>query len=127
MWIMDVQENVASLVSGGEVEMDAPKSTFFVASEPNTSRNYFVEVFGKDVAEGNLVFVLSFRQYDRFRQTLLESPELEPIRQAMKSQGVQADLVAHGLGPGKLFVPPEKAWPALAALHKLVRQRGRSM
>jgi hypothetical protein len=109
-----------------EIQLDDSRGTMFVADNSFASQSLFVEVFGKESASDS-VQILKFRRFDRFREALLESDALEECRADLRKQGISADLTAHALGPGKLFVAPELALPAIISLHKLVEQRGKDM
>lgn len=107
-----------------EIDLDDPRGTMFVANQQTTStRSLFIEVFGKK----GQVQILSFRRFDRLRESLLECDALQTCRTELLKQRVCADLAEHDLGPGKLFVEPELAWPAVVALQKRARQLGKSM
>merc|ERR1712232_106048 len=98
----------------------------FVGGSAESQRSAFVECFGADGPDST-IWVLRWARFDCFRESLLESDMLKSHREALATQGVNADLSVHKLGLGKLFVPSELGVPALFAIHKLVRERGHTL
>eukprot|EP00928_Gymnodinium_smaydae_P025783 TRINITY_DN20438_c0_g1_i1.p1 TRINITY_DN20438_c0_g1~~TRINITY_DN20438_c0_g1_i1.p1 ORF type:complete len:610 (+),score=86.12 TRINITY_DN20438_c0_g1_i1:59-1888(+) len=104
-----------------EIELDDPRSTLFVSNGGN-----FVEVYGASSPRlrGDAeVKILTFRRHDRFKEALLQSEELQAVRRALESAGLDANLETHGLGLGKMLVPPHLAWPTLLALYTRSREQ----
>ena len=73
------------------------------------------------------VSILQYKRFDKFRETLLESPELETCREALRKVGLSASLSVVGLGPGKLFVRSDLGRPVIRALRAHVLRIGRSL
>lgn len=107
-----------------QVELENLRDTFFVG-EPGFADSAFVEVYGEAAASrsSRQVKILTFMRFDRFREALLQSPELEPCRRMMLAEGVHADLSEHGLGPGKAFVRADLA----CLVVQQIMDRGRTL
>lgn len=105
-----------------EVTLREVRNTCFVrTSESGTyGLDAFVEVYGNlaPIGSQSSVEILRIKwRPNNFKELLLESPELEGCRNAQWGINISCDLVASGLGPGKLLVGPQFAPRALAALH----------
>jgi len=98
-----------------EIELDDPRSTMCVSSE-----QIFVEVYGELTPphRDEAVRLLRFNRFERFRETLLESPELRACRDDLQRNGLSADMNEYELGAGKLFVQPSLAASIIDALRR---------
>merc|ERR1712094_40323 len=68
------------------------------------------------------VRILHWRRCDDFRQIFLEGEDLRPCRKALETVGFSMDLSDCRLGPAKLVVRPELAWPAIQALGERMKR-----
>jgi hypothetical protein len=121
--VVEYIETDAESVRVVEIELNNPHDTMYVS---NFADGKFIEVYGAMAPrlQEDHVKVLLFNRHDNFREALLQSQELEAIRTALENDGFSADLDSHGLGPGKMLVPPALAWPTLLALHTRRRNHG---
>lgn len=124
--ILDVQRRTqhGSVI---EIELTSTLATMFIASPLTSSKHVFLEVFGAAWTDESSISILRFRRFNGFREALLDGDLLKPCREALSQVSVKTDLVSHGLGPGKLLVKQDQAWPAIYALTRLVKKRGRPL
>ena len=66
-----------------------------------------------------VVTILRFKRFDKFRQVFLEGTEFKECRDALEANGFSMDLAEYGLGLGKLIVRPHLAAVTLGKLRDL--------
>lgn len=102
-----------------EIELEDARSTIYASSHPGSLGDLlFVEVYGEltPPRRDETVKLLRFNRFEGFREALLEAPELRACRMDLERHNFSADLNAHGLGAGKMFVQPQLATNVLAIL-----------
>jgi len=121
-----------------EIELQDHNARFYATSSRDAPSRAFVEVKGVNAHVRNperrdYVKVLSWPHHYRFRQILLERPELQDCRDLLARHGFHSDVTrclsgtgwSRGLGPGKMFVRPDQARDALLDLHRWQRDNRR--
>lgn len=100
-----------------QIELEQDLHTILIG-EPGVNNDCCVEVYGEVASAplGSTLKIFSFVRFDRFREALLESPELEPCRSKLRAIGAHADLSEHALGPGQMFVAATQAWGVIQQL-----------
>jgi hypothetical protein len=106
-----------------ELQLVDACGSFYVGG-PGVAPEAFLEVCGSLAPLSSAVDILHFSRFDRFREILLESPELGACRRDLEQAGFDIDLGSLQLGDGKLLVRADLAWRVVMALRQRQRQRG---
>jgi len=110
-----------------EVVLKESMTTFFASTCESSPRGWdaFVEIYGGSaLTQNNMsVNIITYKwRPRRFKELLLESPQLEECIKAPKKIDIKIDLAEAGLGPGKFIVAAQLAPRVLSAL-RLRRER----
>merc|ERR1712048_1428620 len=99
-----------------EVQLVDSRGSFFIGG-PGTAPEFFIEVCGALAAvHDDEVVLLRFRRFDRFRQIIVQNPELALCRDQLETLGFSSDLANYGFKYGNLLVQPDLAWQTINAL-----------